>query len=176
MALALTALLEGRLRRMLPAGTILLAALLDLAPIPDAAPYRQAPDLMLAAVFFWSLHRPGLVPAPALFALALGRDLVAGSLIGLTPATLLVLREVVIHRQRQLQAAPPLLGFAAFAFYAAAIALVRWLAACAWSLHWLAPGPVLGSLLLTVLAWPLMAFVLAGVQAMLPRRDHAAGS
>ncbi|WP_027132859.1 hypothetical protein [Geminicoccus roseus] len=167
--------LEARLRQLLPLLTVLLAALLDLTPLPDVGPQGQAPDLMLAAVFFWSLHRPDLLPALGLFLVALGADLVAGSLIGLGPATLLLVREAVLRQQRLLRAASPLVRWAGFALSAAGVALAGWLVASAYARHWQAAEPVLGDLMLTVLFWPLVVVVLIQVQGMLPRARHAAG-
>lgn len=168
--------LETRLRQLLPLLTVLLAALLDLAPVPDLGPQGHSPDLMLATVFFWSLHRPDLLPVLALFVVALVADLVADSLIGLGPATLLLVREAVVRQQRLLRAASPLVRWAGFALSAASVAMASWLVASTYAQRWLAAGPVLGDLLLTVLVWPLVVVLLIQVKAMLPRARHAAGS
>jgi rod shape-determining protein MreD len=167
---------EFRLRRMLPALTVALAALIDLAPVPDVAPAGHAANLTVAVVFFWSLHRPDLLQPVALFAIALAADLVAGVLIGLGPLSLLAVRQGVVRQQRLLLAASPVMRWAGFACFAAGVALLGWLVASALALRWQAAMPVLGDLVVTVMAWPVVAVLLAQVQAMLPRLRHAAGS
>jgi rod shape-determining protein MreD len=166
---------EFRLRRMLPAMTMALAALIDLAPVPDVAPEGHAANLTVAVVFFWSLHRPDLLPPITLFAIALAADLVAGVLIGLGPASLLLVRQGVVRQQRLLLAASPLARWGGFACFAAGMALLGWLVASALALRWQAAMPVLGDLAVTILAWPVVVILLARVQAMLPRVRHAAG-
>ncbi|HWL72013.1 MAG TPA: rod shape-determining protein MreD [Geminicoccus sp.] len=166
---------ELRLRQLLPILTVALALLLDLAPLPDAGPQAQAPKLVFAVVFFWALHRPELLPPLALFLLGLAGDLVAGSLVGLGPAMLLLLREAVARQQRFLLAASPLGRWVGFAGYVAVMMVAVWLVTSAHALRWQAIDPLAVQALLTVLAWPVVAVLLIQVHARLPRVRHAAG-
>ncbi|WP_222182066.1 rod shape-determining protein MreD [Geminicoccus harenae] len=166
---------ELRLRQLLPILTVAVALLLDLAPLPDAGPQAQAPRLTFAVVFFWALHRPELLPPLALFLLGLAGDLVAGSLIGLGPAMLLLLREAVARQQRLLLAASPLGRWVGFAGYVAVLMVAAWLVTSAHALRWQAIDPLAVQALLTVLAWPVVAVLLIQVHARLPRARHAAG-
>ena len=166
--------MEANVRLLAPMATILFAGLLDLAPMPNAGIASHAPDLILTAVFFWSLHRPELLPPTALFATGLCVDLVGGSLIGITPAILLLVRQAVVRQHRLLLAASPFVLWLGFASYAAGSAFLRWVAASGLAWHW--QSPPVSPLLLTVLFWPLVQMLLAHVRTILPKVRHAAGS
>ena len=167
--------LEGRARLLAPVATLVLAALFDLAPIPDASISAHAPQVLLSAAFFWSLRRPELVPPLALFGVALASDLAGGALIGLTPALLLILRQTTVRQRRLLLASSPVVLWLAFASYAAGVILLRWLAASLLDWHAEPKGGAIVALLLTALCWPIVQMLLGRVQAILPKVRHAAG-
>ncbi|HEX2527260.1 MAG TPA: rod shape-determining protein MreD [Geminicoccus sp.] len=167
---------EHRLRQFLPTLSLALAALVDLAPIPDAAPASRGPDILIAALFFWSLHRAELVAPIPLFALGLATDFVAGSMIGLTPALLLLTREAVVRQHKLLLAMSWPVLTASFASYAAALGFLRWVMASLMAGRWYHPIPAVLGVLLTVLAWPFVVLLLMRLQTALPRMRHAAGS
>ena len=168
--------MEDRVRQALPMATVMVAAVLGLAPLPDASPSAVAPDALLAVLFFWSLHRAELVPPAGLFLLGLATDLVAGSFTGMTPLSMRVVREVVVRRRRMLVGAGPFLRWLTFAGLTSVLAIARLALASALDRHWHDPVTTLAATMLTVLCWPLVNLLLGPVQAMLPRVRHAAGS
>jgi rod shape-determining protein MreD len=149
---------------------------MDLAPLPDASPSTVAPDFVLAVLFFWSLHRAELVPPLGLFLLGLGSDLVGGSFTGLTPLSLLLVREIVVRRRRMLLGAGPLLRWVSFAGLMCVLGVARLGLVSMLDRHWHDPVTVMAATMLTVMAWPIVTILLVPLQAMLPKVRHAAGS
>ena len=164
--------LEFRLRQALPLLTLFIAALLDLVP---AGGWTLRPALVVAATFYWALHRPELVPPPALFLATFLVDLVGGGLVGITPLTMLLLRAAVVSQRRLLLAASPVMLWLGFVLFAASCGLVGWLLAAIVRWHWQAPLDQLATLAATLLAWPFVATCLGWVNAGLPKVRHASG-
>ncbi|NJO56700.1 MAG: rod shape-determining protein MreD [Rhodospirillales bacterium] len=77
-------------------------ALLVVGAIPMQLPGLQvvAPSLPLISVFYWSLHRPDLMPAIAAFILGLVHDVLSGAPLG-TGAAVYLTVHAVVHWQRQ---------------------------------------------------------------------------
>ena len=86
--------------RLVPILTTIIAAILAILPLRIPGYAALTPALALMAVYHWTIYRPDLLPAFALFAIGIGEDLLAGSLVGIGPLTLLVTRAVVLHSGR----------------------------------------------------------------------------
>jgi rod shape-determining protein MreD len=122
----------GRRRRpglpaLLPGATLL--GLLAVALVPGAVPgaARIAPFLPLSAVYFWSLHRPALLPSWAAFLAGLLQDILSGGPLGLFALLYLAAAELVTVQRRFLTEAPFSLIWAGFALLALLLAAVAWL-------------------------------------------------
>ncbi len=166
----------GRLlRRSLPAATGVLAVVADAAPLPDAAPDAVAPFLLVIVVFYWTLHAPELMTPLVTFLLGLLFDALVGGPLGLTALALLLARGLLASRQRALMAQPAAVLWASFAIAAAAVDTVRWLLATLYWLHLFRVEPVAAELALTVLSYPLLAWLLGRVRGMVPRTRHVSG-
>lgn len=163
------------LGRQLPAATALLAVLVDLTPLPDAAPGSLAPNATLCVVAFWTVVRPELLTAPGIFAVGLVLDAVGGQPLGLTPLTLLLARAALLTGRRYLAAQPFMVLWACFALAALAAELARWLVASLWWRHLFALEPLLFQAGLTVAAYPLVSALLTRLNQHVVRRAHAAG-
>jgi rod shape-determining protein MreD len=167
--------LGGALRRAVPFLTAVVAALVDVLPLPSAAPWALAPLTTVAVVFFWSVHRPDLMTPLAAAAAGILFDALAGLPLGLTGLALLLTRTLAATPDPILHDRPPLLVWGSFLLVAAAALLLRWLVASVWSLQVFALRPVLLELALTVAAYPLVAALLGRVALAALGRRHAAG-
>jgi hypothetical protein len=102
--------LDRNARKLLPSLTALLLGLLVVVPIGIPQWGRLAPPLMLVAVYYWSLSRPGLMPPSAAFVLGLFQDLLTGAPLG-SGALILVLVQWILRSQqrasRRSSLAPP---------------------------------------------------------------------
>ncbi len=94
-------------------------------------------SLVLVSVYYWAVHRPSALPAPAVFIIGLMADLLGGGFLGINALVLL-------------------------AAYACMVALRRWLVGAAFAVVWW--GFAIVSALALVLTWAVTG-VLAGAAA-----------
>jgi rod shape-determining protein MreD len=161
--------LDQGARRLAPGLTAALLCVIAVLPVGIPQWGAMAPPLMLAAVFYWSLVRPDLMPPSAAFALGLFEDLLTGAPPG-SGALLMVLTQWVMRsQQRYFVNRPFLLMWAAFLPVVMAAAAIEW---SVYGLIMFHPAPVLvalarmglGFVLFPVVAW----LVLIPVHRALP--------
>lgn len=162
------------LGRQLPVSTALLAVLVDLMPLPDAAPGSPAPNATLCVVAFWTLVRPELLTPLATFAVGLVLDAAGGLPLGLTPLALLLARAGLLAGRRFLAAQPFAVLWGCFALAALAVELARWLVASLWWRHLFALEPLLFQIGLTVATYPLVSALLTRLHQHVVQKAHAA--
>ena len=125
-------------------------------PVSFTGGFLPAPALALAAVFFWAMVRPSLMPPWAVLVIGLAEDLLSGGPPGLW-ATGFVAAYVLIDRQRkafgELYGAGTLLAFSGVVLVAGAVAYV--LASIIY-LRLVPIGPLLLEIIVTVILYPLM--------------------
>jgi rod shape-determining protein MreD len=86
--------------RVLPAASLFVAAVLSILPMHIPGYVALVPAFSLMATYHWTVYRPDLLPATALFAVGLFEDLLAGGPLGVTPLVLLLARALVLRRRR----------------------------------------------------------------------------
>jgi rod shape-determining protein MreD len=166
--------LEELLRGSLPLVALLLFMAIDLAPLPSAAPTTIAPLLSLAAIFFWTVHRPDLLGPGFVLIAALILDAAAGLPLGLTALALFLTRLTLQAPPRFLVGRSFLVIWAWFSLAVVLLLTIRWLLASIFFQHLFAFHPVVFEILLTVAAYPPVSLVLERVQPSLPKMHHAA--
>jgi len=77
-------------------------ALVIVAQVPMhlPAPVPVTPAFAFASVYFWTLHNPELLPAPAVFAVGMLQDILSGVPLGLNAFTMLLAYGVIISQRR----------------------------------------------------------------------------
>ncbi|HEX9809020.1 MAG TPA: rod shape-determining protein MreD [Alphaproteobacteria bacterium] len=155
-------------RRLLPAGLCLAFVLLSVVPVPVPGYAAVVPMLVLAAVFFWAVHHPRLLPPAVVFAVGLVLDILSGAPMGQGAVVLLAAYGVAASQRRFFHEK-------SFAQVWAGFVIVALLASIlAWALALVAGGPLLPpraavfQYLLTVAVYPLVTWVLHGVQRLVP--------
>jgi len=163
-----------RARRLLfVAGPSAFAILLVvLASLPWGLPHFTllCPMVGLVAVYYWTVHRPDLMPAGGAFAIGLAADLVSGAPLGLDAFVLTLAHAVTRANRRALMGESFRLVWLGFFAVAAGAGFVYWLAA---SLFWttlLPPRALVAQLAVTVAVYPLAAQLFALAQRRLPVR------
>lgn len=154
----------------------LFALLLDLLPLPSAAPHAVAPLVTLAVVYHWAVQRPDLMTPGSIFLLGLVRDLAGQLPLGLHAASFLLVPALLRRVPRGLLQRSPVLAWILLIPVLVVVGLWRWLAA---ALVWMQPAPARAFLLEAVLTWaayPLVVVLLAPVGRLLPRTGYASGS
>ena len=86
-------------RSLAPAAVTVMLVLLGMVPLYLPGWDKVAPAMALMSVYYWSIHRPDLLPPSAAFAIGLLQDLLAGTPPGMT-ALVLVSCHLVVETQR----------------------------------------------------------------------------
>ena len=118
--------LDALARRLTPFAITLILVLVGVLPLHLAAWPRVAPVLALIAVYHWSVQRPELLPAPAVFAIGLLQDVLAATPIGVNALTFLAVHGAVLSQRRFLAGKPFLVAWLGFAVVAAGAAVTSW--------------------------------------------------
>lgn len=157
-------LVSKGVRGAVPVMTLVICTIIGVVPLGIPALAAVAPFYALAGVYFWTLHRPRLVPRVAVFGIGLIQDGVTGAPIGLSSAVLLLAQSFVLG-QRMFLARKSFwiswLGLALTAFSACAAA---WVIASLYEQALLPLAPAVLQAAATVLVYPAVAAVLAALQ------------
>lgn len=151
--------LDGVARNISPFFVTLLLVLVALLPlrISDFAPIM--PAVALVGVFFWSVHRPDLMPIWAVFLIGFVQDLLAGGVWGPGIVGLLVAHALVAWQLRFFLSASFVLIWCVFMLVAAVSMAVTWLCTCLAMMTYVDPDPVFFQFLMTVAIYPCLAWV-----------------
>ncbi|EKM99623.1 MULTISPECIES: rod shape-determining protein MreD [Acidocella] len=123
--------------------------------IPGQAALR--PVYAMACVYFWSLYRPGSLPAPLVALCGLLLDLLGLSSFGVWAVLLLLLQWGTLLARRKLVPARFLIVWASFTLAAGVCAGLAWAIESALALRLLPPGPLVLEVLLAAGLYPLLA-------------------
>jgi len=88
------------MERLLPVTTMVLVMLVSIQPIHIPGYTAVAPAFTLMAVYYWTIYRPDLLPALALFIVGTAQDLLSGGLPGVTPLAVLLTRASRLGQRR----------------------------------------------------------------------------
>jgi rod shape-determining protein MreD len=152
---------------LLPVVTTVLAMLLSIEalPIPGYAPVTPAFTLM--AAYHWTIYRPDLLPALALFIIGTVQDLLSGGLPGVTALLLLFAHAIVSGNRRHFVNRPFPFVWAGFTLLTGGAMLFLW------TLHSLLAAELLdfrGTVfraVLTISVFPVASFLLGRTQRAL---------
>lgn len=156
-------------RQILPSLLTIIMVMLAVVPlrIPGFAPVM--PALAMIAVFYWSVHRPDLLPAPVIFFVGLFQDLLLGAPLGVNVVGLLAVHFVVAGQRRFFASRSFAIIWFGFVLVAFVAFTVIWLLAGLLNTALLSPRPFFFQYLTTIGAYPLLAWIFALVQRALLR-------
>ena len=153
--------------RLLPVATTVLAALLSIQPIHIPGYAAVTPAFALMAVYHWTIYRPELLPAAALFLIGAGQDLLSGGLVGVTALVLVLARAIVLGQRRHFVNRPFPFVWAGFMLLAAGTMLCLWLLHSLLAAQLLDFGAAVFRAVLTVSLYPAASFLLGRSQRAL---------
>jgi len=156
-------------RSVSPFFVTLLLVLLGLVPLRIADLSPIVPALALIGVFFWSVHRPYLMPIWAVFLIGLLQDLLIGSVIGPGIIGLLIAHALVVWQHRFFLAASFAVIWCAFMLVAAAALAATWLLNCIAMLSYVDPAPLFFQYLVTMAFYPCLAWAFLRGQRLFQR-------
>lgn len=156
-------------RGLVPFALAALLVVLSLAPVRLPGFGAIAPWLPLIAVYFWSAHRPDLLPVWAVFLLGLFCDLATGGPLGVSSVALMLVQLSVKSQRRHILPQPFIVQWSFFAVFAI-LAEVVLLALNAIAVTAMIDArPALFQVLSTIAAYPLFAWLFGQAQRSLLR-------
>lgn len=153
--------------RLLPLVSLIVAGLLPLLPLPVPGALALSPAVSLMVVYHWTIYRPELLPAPALFALGMIADLLSGALPGVTALVLLLCREAVLRHRRHFAGRSFLFVWSGFGVTAGAALAFAWGVNALFDLALIEVRDTLFRAVLTVALFPAASFALGRAQRAL---------
>src|SRR5690242_6565460 len=92
----------GLINRLAPTLSTVLCVFASVAPAHLPAFSTTTPFFTLMAVYFWTLHRPELLPLPMVFVAGLLLDMLEGAALGVSSLTLLLAHGLVLSQREHL--------------------------------------------------------------------------
>jgi rod shape-determining protein MreD len=157
----------GLINRLAPTLTTVLCAFASVAPAHLPAFVTTTPFFTLMAVYFWTLHRPELLPFPTVFAAGLLLDLLEGAPLGISSLILLLTHGLVLSQREHLVMRRFTVVWVGFLVVAAAALALTWGVVSLFYGILLDVRAFLFQGLLTVAVYPVVSYLLARVQRVL---------
>ncbi|GAB4168213.1 MAG: rod shape-determining protein MreD [Thalassobaculales bacterium] len=107
--------LDGLARDLLPFAASLLLVLVGAVPTGLPGYQEIAPSLALAAVFYWSIYRPDLMPSIAVFALGAIQDTLTGTPLGVGALIFVLTHGLAVSQRRAFVGKPFFIAWIGFA-------------------------------------------------------------
>ena len=169
----MTAALWNRLdvwaRRLIPAGLSVVLVLVTVVPFPIPGYGAMVPMLALASIFFWAIHRPGLLPPVVVFVIGLVQDILTGALVGSGAVVLLLVYGLIVSQRIVFRNKSFLVVWWGFMMVAFGAGALNWLFASAFAGQLIFPGAALFQVLVTIAIYPLLTSILHRVHRLLPQ-------
>ena len=151
-------------RNLLPFLLTLLMVIAGTLPLPIPHFVSLGPGPAIISVYYWGLHRPGLLPAPAVFVLGLLGDLLDFAPLGVGTLVLLLVYAIALSQRRVFVGQPFLIVWWGFMMIAAGAMGVGWVFASLVAGAALDPNPVIFAYLITLALYPAIADLFARAQ------------
>lgn len=100
--------------------------LLSIQPTHIPGYTAVTPAFALMAAYHWTIYRPDLLPAAAIFVIGTMQDLLSGGLVGETALVLLLARTIVLRQRRRFVNRPFPFVWAGFMLLAAGAMVFQW--------------------------------------------------
>jgi rod shape-determining protein MreD len=160
MNLGIWAQVDSTVRNLCPFVTTVFLVMLNVLPLPIPFAGAISPFLVLAAVYYWAIFRPDLLPPAAVFVVGMLYDALGGGPFGLGTLFLLVAHTIVIRQRRFFHGKSFFVMWWGFIFVATGFALANWAAVFVMAGQLVAPAPGAARLLLTIAFYPCLTWLL----------------
>ncbi|HUI16322.1 MAG TPA: rod shape-determining protein MreD [Alphaproteobacteria bacterium] len=163
--------LDRAARRLFPFAFSVLLVVLSVVPLPVPGYGLVVPSFALMAVYYWAIHRPDLLPAPAVFALGLLEDILSGAPTGLNTLVLLLVYGAMRNQRRPFLGKPFAVMWFGFLVVAPAAIFAHWLFASALAGRIIPAHTAFVQLLLTLAFYPWLTWLFAAGQRAFLRQS-----
>jgi rod shape-determining protein MreD len=171
MKTALWLRLDIAARRLAPLLLTLVLVVLSQIPMQLPAAMPISPAFAVISIYFWGLHQPDVLPAPAVFAVGLFQDILGGLPIGLNAFMLLVLYGLVVSQRRYFFGKSFIVLWWGFAMVAIVTGFLEWAMMSILSGRILAVLPVAVEQLTTAALYPVVAYIFVLTHRSILRED-----
>ena len=146
-------------RSLTPFVLTMILVMIILVPLPIPGYARVVPLLPLIGIYHWTIFRPDLMPAYAVFVIGVLLDALTGMPIGVNALTFLVVYGVVLSQRRFFVGKSFVILWLGFALVAAGQALMSWVLVSAYNVMLISPHALSFQYLLTLGCFPLFAWI-----------------
>ncbi|MGB8841633.1 MAG: rod shape-determining protein MreD [Aliidongia sp.] len=153
--------------KLAPAVLTVALAVLSVVPVGIPGYATVTPNFVLMSVYHWSIYRPEHMPYLAVFLIGLLFDLltsVPGSVVGLTPLLLLIIRSTILAQRRFFVGRSFPLVWWGFVLTVIVFDLAAWVVGSAFSGDLLEPRNPAFQAVLTVAFFPLLTLLFVRIQ------------
>ena len=156
-------------RHLLPFILTLMLLLLQATPTRLPGFSSVAPMLPLIGIYYWSIHRPDLLPGAAAFLLGFVNDIIVGTPLGVNSLVYLLVQGITSSQRRFFLGKPFFVTWWGLGLTALVAIGLEWILVSMLNGVLLKPTAVLVELVMTVAVYPLLSWLLARVQHSLLR-------
>lgn len=153
---------------------MLLLFLLNVISIPYPLSLLLNAPFILIIIYYWTIHRPGLVPVWLVFAAGLCVDILGGLPIGLNALVFVLLRLFVVSQRRFLMGQGFTIIWLGFAMLNCAVHLVQWVVMSVLAWHILPIEPLFSPVFLGIAFFPIVSLLLHVTNKLLPEDNNPA--
>lgn len=147
-----------------PGASILLCIFLMLLPYGQVAGQFVTPALTLIPIYYWTIHRPELLPPVLIFALGLLHDFAGAGPVGVWPVVYLITYAVTLSQRGELESLSMRFASAAFAGVALLGLLCGWFAYSIYMGGFVSVLPMIFQALTTALLFPIFGWLLMFIE------------
>jgi rod shape-determining protein MreD len=158
-------------RKLAPLLLTLVLVILSQVPMQLPASMPISPAFAVISIYFWGLHQPDVMPAPAVFAVGLFQDILGGLPIGLNAFMLLVLYGLVVSQRRYFFGKSFGVLWWGFAMLAIVAGFMQWAMMSVFSGRLLAVAPVAVEQFTTAALYPVVAYIFVLTHRSILRED-----
>jgi rod shape-determining protein MreD len=162
--------LDTLARQLVPTLSVLTLLIASVVPLHVPALQSVTPSLPLIAMFYWTLHRPDLMPPFAAFAIGMLQDVLTGLPIGVSAIVLLAVHATVETQRRFFEDKSFGIVWLGFSCVALGAIALGWLLTCAYNGVLVTPLRIIVQVLMTVGCFPLLCRALCRCHRALPKQ------
>ena len=126
-----------------------------------------AANLVLMAVFYWSVHRPDLLSPVSVFFIGLLQDILVGMPPGMNAIVLLLVRTIAVSQSRVFRGRSFIILWWGFGIVAVTSAFVVWVLSAVYAFTLMDPRPALFQAGMTTALFPFLAGLFTWLQVKL---------
>tara|TARA_Y100001960_G_scaffold258891_1_gene278535 strand:- start:2049 stop:2567 length:519 start_codon:yes stop_codon:yes gene_type:complete len=152
-----------RLRFLIPAVLTLMSVFVSVLPIGVFGFSEVTPFFALMAVYHWSIYRPELLPAPAVFVLGLLQDGLTGGPLGLFALILIIVCGLASMQRRTFLGKSFQVEWFGFLLVVLGATLVNWLISCVYFMTLVDPRLAVLQGILTLAIYPCIVWIFARI-------------